>query len=150
MPINHAAALHPPPCHAAHRPPLAPWSKPVGRALFKRDSPPLPSLTRPHFLPLFHLGNGTIDGAPITVTARSSWPPPPPSTPIKGCLGRASPRLTPHRPPCLPSCTGACPHHELLVAATLLRRSTASLPPELRRAAHQLAHAPPPPLLIVG
>jgi hypothetical protein len=47
------------------------------------ETPPLPSLTQLHFLPLVHCGNGKIDGTTITVAARSSRPPPPPTDPYK-------------------------------------------------------------------
>jgi hypothetical protein len=93
---NHAMPCRPPPSRRTME--QTRWPSPS----LTEFCPSLPSLTLSHFLPLHQFGNGTNDGAPITVSARSSRPPPPPSDPYKWV---PRPRLTlPHpTPSSLPS-----------------------------------------------
>jgi hypothetical protein len=102
--------------------------------------PPSPLLTRLHFLPLLHFGNGTIEG----VLYRPCPPFPAASTSIWPYKRMPRSRLTSHHPPCLLSRTGAHHHRKPSATTTLLCRPAAWPPPELWWAAHQVPRVPLP------
>jgi hypothetical protein len=84
------------PYHAGRPPPLTLWSRSSCRAPFQLGHAPLPYLTRLH-PPLLYYCNSSIEGAPFTIAACPSRPPPPPSDPYKRV---PRPRLTsPHPTP---------------------------------------------------
>jgi hypothetical protein len=141
---NRPSQLLPPPteqsrrCHRRYRPHVAIMAASDNLRCRGKDvvSPP-PSLSHQmvHSLfvsPLHFLVTGGIESLlhrrPLKAPRRLCLH----LTPIKGCLGRTSPHLTPHCSPCLISCIRVCSHHKPSAATTFLHHLAASLPTSLR------------------